>query len=265
MQPFLIWFQQRSGSSHLVSLLNSHPEIRCKGEVFGCYPVGKTGEEGSHPTARHLGDNLYRRRINQFPGRIEDPNDKQCLDEVVSLMSHAASGDSNQNALGFKMKFPSQATLFPEVRQHLESMHESLKVIVLTRKNYLHRAISNLNLDRLQSLTTRSNVEEAVQLPPQDFDAKEVVRLIDYYKTLETDFFAWPARFKFRLEIDYDDLVSENVEQTADELLLFLDVNRDVRLSSKLKKVAPSRLETLVNNAQELKDALKENKIEYKW
>lgn len=264
MQPFLIWFQQRSGSSHLVSLLNSHPEIRCKGEVFGCYPVGKVGEEGSHPTSRPLGENLYRRRINQFPGRTEDPNDEQCIQEIMSLFGIEGANVSKKT-VGFKMKFPSQATLFPEVRQYLESVNESLKVIVLTRKNYLHRAISNLNLDRLQNLTARSNVEERVELPPQEFDVGEVVRLIRYYQELETRFYAWPEKFPLRLQVDYDDLVAGDLTRTAKELLGFLDVSTNVRLTSKLKKVAPSRLETIVDNASELQVALKENGLDYEW
>jgi len=265
MQPFLIWFQQRSGSSHLVSLLNSHPEIRCKGEVFGCYPVGKIGQEKSHPTARMLGDDLYRRRINRFPGREEDPTDEQCRQEVLNLMVTEGVNSVKGQVVGFKMKFPSQATLFPNVRQELEAMSESLKIIVLTRKNYLHRAISNLNLNRLQNLTARSNVQETVDLPPQNFDVKEVVRLIRYYMDLEAEFFAWPEKFPKRMRVDYDELVADSWPTTGNTLLDFLGLRTDVCLTSKLKKVAPKKLEAMVNNSDELKTALKENGLVYEW
>lgn len=264
MDRFLIWFQQRSGSSHLVSMLNSHAEIKCKGEVFGCYPVGRLSEQKSFPAGRRLGDNLYRRRINLFPGHVEDPTDEQCRVEVQRLLGSEIELPSKIKQFGFKLKFPSQASLFPAVRQYLESHSKSLRIIVLTRKNYLQRAISNLNLKRLQHLTDRSNVNESLDLPPEVFDVTEVIRLIRYYQEIETDFLAWPRQFEHRFEIDYDELVNDSPSAGV-RLLEYLEVSSDRQLRSKLKKVGPKRLEEVVNNADELKLALSENGFSYDW
>ena len=260
-KSFVIWFQQRSGSSHLVSLLNSHPEIHCKGEMFGCFPIAGIDDPNQDSNGRQLGDRLYRRLINQFPGRIENPADRQCVDELTAFLEEAPT-NLKRSIRGFKLKFPSQMKLFPEIVDTLRQQSSLLRVIVLTRKNYLRRAVSVLNLERIQQSTAQSNLKKKIQLPATRFDVSEVIRLIKYYQSIEAEFSSWPKTFEQRLQVEYEDLVS-NQNEVTQQIQNFLGVSTRQELTSKVKRIAPAKMEDLVENSDELRAALKANQLSF--
>lgn len=258
MNPFIIWFQHRSGSTHLVSLLNSHPEIKCKGEVFGCIQVGDPSKSPEFPDARTLGDRIYTRILNQFPGRYENPSETQCLKEFDNFFSE--HGEYAGKIRGFKFKFPSQAGLYPEITRQLESQSDRFRIIILRRDNLLRRALSVLNLQSVREKSNRANVDFELSFEPQTFNPAEVVRLIRYYQTLEPAFTAWPKQFENRIEIEYEDLINQQ-EKTCDRILNFLGTREKPPLMSRTRKIAPTNLQELVQNHDELIAVLNENKI----
>ena len=253
MRPFVIWFQHRSGSSHLVSLLNSHHDIYCKGEIFGCFRVGPSSEAKRNPNYKTLGENAFRRVINQFPGRIEDPDDKQCANELDNFLFPTASPGETR-VRGFKFKFPSQATVFSEISEALTARSHELNLIVLHRKDYLKRAISVINLERVQAIADKANVSEPIALPASTFDAQEVVRLMKYYREIQADFENWANAFPNCFELDYQDL---NSDQKLTELQNFIGVGTK-SLSSSTQKITPDDLSAHVSNLDEIMGAIKD-------
>ena len=252
MHSFVIWFQHRSGSSHLVSLLNSHPEIDCKGEVFGGFPI-ENRNESTDP--RQLNEDIYRRVLNRFPGRELDPSDEASVAELATLFSA-------NSIRGFKYKFPSQAKLYPEVTNRLVQLSKEIRLIVLTRKDYLRRALSVINLRRVQSLTERANSNEKLELPPMEVEPAEVIRLINYYITIEDEFVAWSNQFQNRMELDYDQLINRETDITH-RMQEFLGTQETFQLESKTQKITPIRLRDSVSNFSELKAELLAADIEY--
>ncbi len=255
MGNFVIWFQHRSGSSHLVSLLNSHPEIQCKGEIFGCFPIGRH-VDSPIPTGRRLGDNVYQRVINQFPGRIDDPGDRQCVDELEQYFGPDQTENSDAGHIrGFKFKFPSQARLFPEITDWLKNRKAKLSVIALHRKNFLRRALSVLNLERIRETTNQANIREPQNLPPASFNVQEVIRLIEYYRDIGQEFDDWSKTFEQLMEIEYEDL-NNDPENVSNKMQKFLEVTKTQPLKSSVQRITPDDLRNLVSNFDELQTAL---------
>ena len=253
MQPFLVWFQHRSGSTHLVSLLNSHTEIKCKGEVFGCFPVGEAKDLADFPECRVLGEKLFRRLVNRFPGRLENPTDANTVSELKNYFSEKSEFADKMR--GFKFKFPSQAKLFPEITSHLQSLSSELRIITLTRKNFVRRAISVMNLESVQSQTDRANVEFDLRMEPKVYNVQEVIRLVRYYQEIDSEFVHWARQFNHRLTVEYEDLVNDQ-ESVCNRIQKFLQVNELQPLQSRTKKITPPDLQDHVKNLDELQDAL---------
>ena len=256
MRPFFIWFQHRSGSTHLVSLLNSHTDIDCRGEMFGCFPVEDAKLVAENANVRAFGEQFYRRIINQFPGRIEDPTDEYCCNELEDFF-FVGSSTNETRVRGFKLKFPSQAKVFPEVSKRLLQAANDVNLVVLNRKDYLRRAISVLNLTHLQSKTGKANVSENINLPPTSFEPGEVVRLIKYYESIQEEFDGWARNFPNRFELDYEDLQASE-QSKLKELLQFLGVVPK-QLKSTTKKITPDKLESYVTNLEEILLAVRQS------
>lgn len=122
MKPFVIIFLGRSGSTHLCSLLNSHPQVYCGLEVF-CLD-----HNGPRPWARKI----------SAPGAVTlAPTDEQCLEHIDKLYSQRVS------AAGFKFKYPIQYEHYPVITNYLLDK-DDLTVIRLNRDNILKNALSNM-------------------------------------------------------------------------------------------------------------------------
>lgn len=246
MNGFFIWFEQRSGSSYLVSLLNSHPEIDCRGEMFGARRSDRS------ETTRDFRDNAYQRTINLFPGQIPNPTNKQTVDELLDWLS---AEDADSKIRGLKFKHPSQHGLYSEVAQSLGQHAGSLRVIVLRRKNFLRRAISLLNMQRMQSIQATANTKAEIQLPPLVVDVKEIVRLTKYYSQSQNAFDAFAKNFSNVLDLEFEQLCSSPEEQ-GQRLQEFLGVKTVQNLAAQLKRITPEDLSNAISNFDELKKKL---------
>lgn len=255
MRNFVIWFQHRSGSTHLVSLLNSHPEIQCKGEIFGCFPIGRRVDSQTS-AGRLLGDDVYHRVINQFPGRIDDPSDGQCVKDLEQFFGlEHSENDRAHRIRGFKLKFPSQSKLFPEIANWLTDRNGELSVIALHRKNYLRRALSVLNLHRVRDATDQANLRVPRELPPVNFDVLEVIRLIEYYGDIAQEFEDWSNSFEHSMEMEYEDLIYDP-ETVSERVQRFLGVKKIQPLKSSVQRITPNELPDFVSNFDELRNML---------
>ncbi|MEM8632389.1 MAG: sulfotransferase [Pseudomonadota bacterium] len=203
----MIVSKQRSGTNHLVSLLKSHPQIACYGEVFrdGFRVTDLIGEAFAEYTP--------------IETRIEDP------DRFLDALEAAAEG--NSITMGFKV-FPKQ--LMP-VRQI--ARRPDMHLIRLVRPNLL----ATYSSGRIAQLTGQgaARVGQEVRRAKLDFDAEDFERFMARNKRLDDsikdDLDAIPEDRIFNL--DYSDLGSEDA---LGRMLEFLGVEPRPMTSNALKR-----------------------------
>ncbi len=254
MNGFFIWFEQRSGSSFLVSLLNSHPEINCRGEMFGASKVDAQHDRTfiNQGDLRQFRTGRYRRFLNLFPGRVENPNDSQSIAALNSWL------DDPSQIRGFKLKHPSQSGLYPEIVKRLLELKNAIKVLVLHRRNYLRRAISLMNMHRIQSAHAKANVKNEILLPPLHVDIDQAVNLIKYYQASNVEFVETINQFPNRMDVEYYELAAGG-NPIETELQSFLGVRQHQPMVATTRKITPNNLAEAIENLDELRDGLKSN------
>jgi LPS sulfotransferase NodH len=231
--PFFIFFQERSGSTWLVGLLNSHSDIRCLKEVFHL-PSGNR-QRGRFPdaaTTRSMLEDIYRSR----PG------------------VHAA---------GFKYKYPSQYHHYPDVYDYLLEHADRIKMVLLYRRDRLRAAISMQNHERLKSRGLGSNltVETAVNLGKIELDIDVAFRRISAREQADRLYSAELEKFPQHHVLAYEDLYGKTDEELT-ALCTFLGVGLGSNLSAPLVKTTEDRIEDAVSNYKELVERIRGTEYE---
>lgn len=117
MQPFIIVSKPRSGTNHLVQLLDSHPDIACYGEIFRAeYRMTKLIDPSLEPFA-------------DLSARAADPG--AYLDRIADLRA------ADARFLGFKV-FPNQMSAMEKLFSR-----EGILFVRLGRRNLLATFSSN--------------------------------------------------------------------------------------------------------------------------
>lgn len=219
---FVILCLGRSGSSHLQSLLDSHPDVRCFGEVFS---------DRVPPDA---------------PGFIHSHHD----DPTAYLGS--LLGEPQESAVGFKLPMNSLRAHPPAgeaVRQD-----RGLLVIRLSRRNLLAQLVSR----RLQAATRISHSiqgdygETTVEIEPQH--ALSALRRMEADEA-ELDGL---ARDHETFEIAYEEVAAG---ERLDDLQRFLGVE-PAALRSWFEKLGTRPLSEAVENWAELANGLRGTRYE---
>jgi hypothetical protein len=241
--PFFIWFHHRSGSTHLTSLLDSHPAITCWKELF------YRGE-------RAAADDLFT--------RSRAPSADVFLDHVYSYrwgpeganLSPADPRPPLPRAVGFKLKYQ-QAAVYPRVLDSLRG-RSGIKVIHLVRTNLLAALASAALVPRLWERFGRPHllagespdgIEWSVRLDPRTVIAEleELEARIDEGRRALAEFEV--------LEITYEELLNAQAA-TCRTVLEFLGVDAAPDLTSRYAKVLPRSLRQTLTNADEVAAAL---------
>jgi hypothetical protein len=239
---FVIWFNQRSGSSLLQDLLNSHEHIFCAPELW--YGIEKFGRpdafvrSGCTSLEEFLDLLCTPRSDPAFWERIEHPQ--------LSI----------ERAVGLKVKYE-QAITYPAI----QAFHASgLRVIHLLR-NPLAVYASSVNLQRVKDLAGDVNL-------PADrpLDAPLQVRLDPELAIWEVhrihqaqEFGRFVCRTLRTLELRYEDLVADQ-QLGLRQALGFLGVPYQ-EMSTGLTKALPSSLEETIENFGEVHDALSRTEL----
>ncbi len=214
----MIVSKQRSGTNHFVSLLKSHPQIACYGEVFrdGYRVTDLIGPEFAH----YLPINA----------RTSDPN--RFLDDLEAFVQPEAE------MLGFKV-FPSQFVPVTQIAHR-----ENLKIIRLVRRNLLATYSSSRIAQATGQGVARAN--EEVRKAKVDFDAKDFERFMRSQGSLDSQVDAALAHIPedrvFHLE--YSQL---NDEPKMESLLEFLGAAPQP-MTSHTQKRNPSKIVDRFNN-----------------
>ena len=255
--PFVILFQGRTGSTHLVSLLDSHPDIKCRSEDFSFdwkeYQEKRDSEKlkTSDPKLRrvHFGMEKY--------GHNPSTRDiRKHLDSIYRSKFRAA---------GFKWKFPPQVKGFPEVEEYFQEINERLKVIVLDRKNVLKRAISRFVLSKMQDENIdmhRQNIKKSVNYSAIEIDVEKIVQIAMRSSKDRKKLKVYAKRFENVLHVEYEDLLYKQHWSTK-RILRFLDLSpNEHKLRSRYKKATPDCLQNAIVNYDELCEAVKGTELE---
>src|SRR6056297_1873062 len=231
MKRFMIVSKQRSGTNHFVSLLKSHPQIACYGEVFrdGYRVTDLIGDAFSH--------------YLPIEARTNDPD--WFLDELEDFVAPEA------RALGFKV-FPKQFLPVTQIARRPE-----MQIIRLVRPNLL----ATYSSSRIAAMTGQGAVRvgEEVRQVKLDFDARDFERFMtaqgkkddEVNKALEVI----PEERVFRMY--YSELGQEPV---LERLLAFLEVE-PMPMTSNAVKRNPSHIVERFNDPSAVMRYLERHKL----
>ena len=247
---FIIWFNERSGSTHLSSLLDSHPQVSCWREIF--YRGEATCAEdyfdrSNFPSVEAFIDCFFTHRWGPDGTRM--------------LIEHDLW--SSPSAVGFKLKYQ-QLERRPEIRSYI-CARPQLKIIHLVRKNLLETLVSSRMVPKVFARFKAANLtlemagdelECFVDLNPYTIEPelRELESRIAVARTIVSQL--------ANLEVTYEDLVTSTVD-TCKLILEFLDVEIDHPLKTRYKKIMPRLLSKSIRNYDEIRNALYGTRFEY--
>lgn len=234
--PFVIYTHARSGSSLLVRLLASHPNVVCFGELFVNGRIG-FGYDGFANDDQTL---LEFRKSNPV----------KFLSEYVFT-----SYKSNVDAVGFKL-FPEQVdSNFPAVKEWL-AINRWLKIIVLNRSDYLAALASRkLAAETGKWGITDSSERNTATITLTVDECREFFKMRTSYFDASKDLF---QGFDV-LELDYTDLDNAQ-DETMTKAQHFLGIKPDKLGSSKVKQETRT-LDKVIENYDELKKAFESSEF----
>ncbi len=240
MKKFIIVSSQRTGSSFLRTLLDSHPKICCVAELLDA--------KKSVPFNNYIGDSVVK-KISYLAFR------KQLLYDFLNNF-YCSSGTFE--AVGFKLMYSHTSFIpykFPMVLSYVKE--NNIAVIHLTRQNILKTYISRLNAQKTRIYHSKEQVKvQKIHLP--------VKGLLKQLKSLHEEQVRWEKRLaKFNtLAVKYETFTAARKDQEK-RVLNFLGVDSSIALSSELKKIVPPGLDNIIENYDEVHRVLK--KSEFAW
>ncbi len=230
---FVILTTQRTGSTYIAHLLDSHPSVVSYGEIFHRFGVG-WGSRTQRTNTRWL---FYMRNI--FP--------------IVFLNTQVFHAyPSNIRAVGFKLMY-GQATRFPSVLRYLANQQST--IIFLNRKNLLESLVSLKRAQYSRIWTLKSASEKpAIHIY---IDEQECLNYFMETDCLHRQFCAY---FKKNpsMQIYYEDVCQKGTHG-LDAVQRFLAIPRKP-LSSPITKLRGAPLEETVVNYFELKKKFSKTK-----
>lgn len=227
---FIVSASARSGSSFLIRLLTSHPEVVCHGELF------QTGRKQGF-LAGH-----YERLREQSPEADRAITELRERD-VNRYLYDIVFDSQNKSAAGFKFKTTEQFN--PDFRDITDLLvaDTDIKVILLRRRDLLAQYISQKCVS-LTGINRALQENEIPQYDPFDVPASSVLsyfkRLTDWEKKA-AQAFAEHRTF----HIDYEDLVT-NAENCRGKLQDFIGVETG-NMETDLKKLVKDSYALVAN------------------
>ena len=253
--PFFVWFTGRTGSTYLCDLLDSHPDVYCRKEDFSEIAIQSANTEiAPEHVVECRGSQFFRRLITEDE-IIDHPTDHQTLRHLDTIFSQPSA------AAGFKLKFPNQAIVYPEVVDRLKSWPE-IKTIELIRENVLKQAISLRNVERIKKLgvSKSSNSVKSVDLEPLELDVELTISHARFFLKSREEFRLMSEGFQKVQRVSYEQIL-ERPEPTLAALLEFLEVD-PMPLASQFQKTTPDDLTKAIANFDELAEKIRGTELE---
>jgi hypothetical protein len=217
---FVIFGQGRTGSNLVRTLLGSHPQITCRGEVFLRYYLKIL-----------MPKYLLRGKLAEFP--VNNVYGFQL--QPVHLRFHRING-----------------------KAFLSYLHnQGWKIIYLTRKNWLHQKISAIIAIHKNKWHYRASDVKTAKSPKIHLDGNEIIRELDK-KGLDYIQDQEMLESLPYLEIIYEEnLLTTNQHQpTADKIFTYLNLP-SVPVKTSLQKT-PYKISEVIENYEEIAAILKQ-------
>jgi LPS sulfotransferase NodH len=215
---FVIYCPPRTGSDLLVHLLDTHPRVRCEGEILT-------------PPVRHP--------FSWFDGRA------------------AATGLRGRSAWGFKLithHLRWHADQYGDGPEFLERLvDDGFRIICLRRRSWLLQALSLVHATRTKYHFT---VDDDVRFEPMTVDPVQLLYfLYDIEEQDETTVATLGDLPRVELWYEDDLLTTDRQQATLDRLTDELGVER-IPATSRVVAVAPPTIEDRVANLDEVADLI---------
>jgi len=237
---FIIICAARTGSTMLRSMLNSHPQMVCHGEVFSPRLSGFAG--------------IYNQKDSDSPIRqfVEKKRNERPVDFLRDYVFYAGS----YQAIGAKIKYdeleqPRWSAVFDSLLADRD-----IRVVHLIRENRLRRLVSAI-------IAELTGVTVVPASDPQPDLRRPVPKIVVDVERCIHDFTAvQAAEASFRrhfsghriFEVSYEGIMDEHSRQLSD-LQRFLQLEETTLTATTLRQSA-HRLEDVIENYSEVRDAL---------
>jgi len=247
--PFFIAFVGRSGSTHLLHLLNQHPDIMCFNEFFH---VDSFWGKGGRKLNRKI-----KRIIKQLMGR----------DRLIKYYLSKVYQSSSPPCRGVEVNINGQFDAFPEVYQWLKENKRPVKCIFLSRRNNLRGAISRQNFKKIRKKYHTANIEQNrdVHVELLNIDIDLVVEETQSRERLNERYGEMFSRDFDTHHILYEDLVSDELAilNQCFEFLHAKTISEKDFFEHKTKRISANRIRDYVSNFDELHQRLKKENLEH--
>jgi LPS sulfotransferase NodH len=226
----------RTGSTMLVHLLRSHPDVCAHDEVFSA-----PGTIGGM-----IGTYLIKRRAEpDFAHRMSAEKDRDPIKFLYKIVLDA----QGKRVVGFKLKH--DELVLPEYKALRDEIAADLdfRIIHLHRENLLRRFLSYYVVNRVTHTTLAVEGQRIPEVPPVRLDPLECER--DFETTLRRDtefreLFAQHPSFS----LSYEEIVARDPEKMVG-LQNFLGVSPR-ELTTTTKKLGTDNLRRAISNFDEL-------------
>lgn len=250
MTKFVILGMQRTGTSWIETLLDSHPNIRCLGEIFyfskGRFPFIKPRGRRTELSYRRYIEYSLNRKVCHYIAKAKMVNN--CLDQLYDV--------PNYSAIGFKLMYD-QARQFPMIIDYFRK--QNVKIIHVVRNNVLKTLVSLVASKKRRLVHTTENVRADkvyLHITLLFWRLKKIDKQnkfwINYFADYEANYF----------KIEYEELL-RNFENEQEKLLRFFGIGFNFKLTSQLKKINPDKIGNILINYGEVKKCLEYSQFGY--
>lgn len=226
--PFVVLGTQRSGTTFLITLLDSHPGIFCAGEIFKTNPTKILHDEFSY----------------------RNHKDK----EIYEFLDYFYKKNNTFKAVGFKLMLD-QLKLNPVILEFIKN--NNLKIILMERENTLKLHVSHL-IARQTNIWASPRPVEQVRIP---IDTASIIAELDAIAQKKEENEKISSKFG-ALKVIYENLVTKK-EKTVRDILKFINVDdRFIDLETSQKKINSDDLKEVIENYEEVYTVLKDTPYE---
>ena len=260
MNNFVVMSTMRSGTTWLVSLLDSHEQVTCAGEML-------------HADARQCDHITYHRELSlgyylrDRPGKRERAkhDQREVVFEYLDWF-YASAGDNT--APGFKLML-NHIRRFPEVIEYL--VERNVRVILLLRRNLVDRLISHALFSTRERPETAKMKERIIDFVRRYkfarkngngqliLNVSDCLRKLNSYEEENAALLRQSATCETEM-IYYHDLI-DNKEDCLAHVFPFLGVDT-MEVTSPRKKDRTVKISELVSNYGEFRRRLEGTRFE---
>jgi LPS sulfotransferase NodH len=241
MDRFILLAARRSGTTLLLSSLDSHPQIQCYKRVFGLKRPLRYFFEFEQP-----GTPFFKYRSASTKRQIDYIFRRKHL--IGAFLTEFYASVDGPKAVVARIVY-SQAHKYPEALEW--AIENDVGIIHLIRENFLKSIVSHFTSKRRGVFHSTSKVGPTpIHLSPDLLKRRLTVR------TKQVEKYRAMLKNKRCCEVSYESFVA-NREVESRRILDFLSVDPSIPLTTDLRKQNPDSLADILENYEEVYQAFK--------